>query len=89
LSAEFQVKKAKAIENFKKVMSVVTLSSKNYRIVAMTVDKEGKPVTVVLTPDEMLREMQLESKIGLENIEIWSRDIDEEIKKIERKYRCS
>jgi len=88
MSAEFKQKKARAIENFKKVMSVAKLSGEEWKVVAVTVDKVGNPVTVVLSPDDILYEMEHESQIGLENIEIWGRDINEELRKIEKK-RCS
>jgi hypothetical protein len=88
MSAEFKQKKARAIENFKKVMSVAKLSGEEWKVVAMTVDKAGNPIVIVLSPDDILYEMEHESQIGLENIEIWSVDIEKELRKIEKKH-CS
>lgn len=80
MSAEWKAKKRRAIENFKAAMEVVALSEgEEVRIATM----DGR----VWTVDEMLREMELETPVGRENIEIWSFDIGAEVDRLERRYK--
>jgi len=80
LSLEWKAKKKRAIENFKAAMKAVTLAEgEELKIATM----DGR----VWTVDEMLREMELETDVGKENIEIWAMDIDKEVERLEHKYK--
>jgi hypothetical protein len=85
-STELKVKKAVAIKNFKAAMSARMLGGEEVKIVAFTTDGFGNPVALVFTPDEMLKEMENETRIGVENIEIWSADVNQEVEEIKKRY---
>lgn len=74
---EFKTKKAKAIENFKnEVLS--HFGVEEWRLTYFGKDMK----TYVLSPSDVLREMEQETDIGRELIEIWSMNVDKELRKL-------
>jgi len=81
----FAQKKERAIKNLQRFLSTQTFGCKKvYKVVF-----PGKFSKTEFTYEEVLREMEAETPDGLNFIEIWAMDIEEEIKKAKKSISSS